>query len=42
MFLEKGSIRFEGPPRELLDRGDLARSVFLGSAHRTAGTRKAG
>ena len=30
VFLEKGSVRFEGAPRELLERGDLARAVFLG------------
>ncbi len=34
VFLEKGTIRFEGPPRELLDRGDIARSVFLGADQR--------
>jgi ABC-type branched-subunit amino acid transport system ATPase component len=33
LFLEKGALRFEGSPRELLDRPDLARAVFLaGSA----------
>lgn len=31
LFLEKGTIRFEGSPKELLDRGDIARSVFLGA-----------
>ncbi len=30
VFMEKGEIRFEGSPRELLERGDLARAVFLG------------
>lgn len=30
VFLEKGAVRFEGPPGELLERGDLARAVFLG------------
>lgn len=30
VFLEKGSVRFEGPPSELLERGDIARAVFLG------------
>ena len=30
VFLEKGRVRFEGDPRELLERGDLARAVFLG------------
>jgi ABC-type branched-subunit amino acid transport system ATPase component/MFS family permease len=28
-FMEKGAIRFDGPSRELLDRPDLLRSVFL-------------
>ena len=33
LFLEKGAIRFEGHPQELLERPDLARAVFLaGSA----------
>jgi branched-chain amino acid transport system ATP-binding protein len=32
-FLEKGEVRFEGATRELLERDDVARSVFL-----TAGT----
>ena len=31
LFLEKGEVRFEGPPAELLERGDLARSVFVRS-----------
>jgi len=30
VFLEKGRVRFEGDPRDLLERGDLARAVFLG------------
>ncbi len=30
VFMEKGRIRFEGPARELAERGDLARAVFLG------------
>jgi len=30
VFLEKGAVRFEGAPAELLERGDLARAVFLG------------
>ena len=34
VFLEKGTIRFEGPPSELLERGDIARSVFLGADKR--------
>jgi ABC-type branched-subunit amino acid transport system ATPase component/ABC-type branched-subunit amino acid transport system permease subunit len=28
-FMEKGEIRFEGPTRELLDRDDILRAVFL-------------
>ena len=31
-FMEKGEVRFEGPSRELLERGDLVRSVFLAGA----------
>ena len=30
VFLEKGTVRFSGPARELLVRHDLARAVFLG------------
>jgi ABC-type branched-subunit amino acid transport system ATPase component/predicted MFS family arabinose efflux permease len=30
VFMEKGQVRFEGPARELLDRDDLVRAVFLG------------
>jgi ABC-type branched-subunit amino acid transport system ATPase component len=30
VFMEKGTVRFEGPADELLDRGDLVRAVFLG------------
>ena len=30
IFLEKGAIRFEGSARELAERDDLARAVFLG------------
>ena len=29
VFMEKGEVRFSGPARELLDRPDLLRSVFL-------------
>ena len=36
VFLEKGTIRFEGEPKELLERGDIARSVFLGADKRAA------
>lgn len=39
VFLEKGTIRFEGEPRELLERGDIARSVFLGADKRTKAVR---
>ena len=31
VFLEKGTVRFEGAPKDLLERGDLARAVFLGA-----------
>jgi ABC-type branched-subunit amino acid transport system ATPase component len=30
VFLEKGEVRFEGPTRQLLERDDIARAVFLG------------
>jgi ABC-type branched-subunit amino acid transport system ATPase component len=30
VFMEKGAISFEGSPRELLERDDVARAVFLG------------
>jgi ABC-type branched-subunit amino acid transport system ATPase component/predicted MFS family arabinose efflux permease len=30
VFLEKGRLRFEGPIRDLMERDDLARAVFLG------------
>jgi ABC-type branched-subunit amino acid transport system ATPase component len=30
IFMEKGTVRFEGRPSELLERDDLARAVFLG------------
>jgi branched-chain amino acid transport system ATP-binding protein len=32
VFLEKGETRFSGPAREILERGDLVRSVFLAGA----------
>jgi branched-chain amino acid transport system ATP-binding protein len=32
MFLEKGEVRFSGPALEILERGDLIRSVFLAGA----------
>ncbi len=31
VFMEKGSVRFEGPAALLAERDDLARAVFLGS-----------
>ncbi len=30
VFMEKGRVRFEGPARELAERDDLVRAVFLG------------
>ena len=30
VFMEKGVVRFEGPARELAERDDLVRAVFLG------------
>ena len=32
VFMEKGEVRFTGPTAELLHRGDVMRSVFLGGA----------
>jgi ABC-type branched-subunit amino acid transport system ATPase component/ABC-type branched-subunit amino acid transport system permease subunit len=32
VFLEKGRVRFEGPTKDLLDRPDILRSVFLEGA----------
>jgi branched-chain amino acid transport system ATP-binding protein len=34
VFMEKGHVRFSGPARDLLERPDLARSVFLEGAAR--------
>jgi ABC-type branched-subunit amino acid transport system ATPase component len=31
VFMEKGQIRFDGAARELAERDDLARAVFLGT-----------
>jgi ABC-type branched-subunit amino acid transport system ATPase component/predicted MFS family arabinose efflux permease len=31
IFLEKGTVKFEGDAQELLDRDDLARAVFFGT-----------
>ena len=33
VFMEKGRVRFEGPARQLAERDDLARAVFLGSGN---------
>jgi ABC-type branched-subunit amino acid transport system ATPase component len=30
VFMEKGQVRFDGPTRDLMERNDLARAVFLG------------
>ena len=30
VFMEKGQVRFDGPTRQLMERDDLARAVFLG------------
>ena len=32
VFMEKGRVVFEGPTADLLQRGDLARSIFLGQS----------
>jgi ABC-type branched-subunit amino acid transport system ATPase component len=31
VFLEKGTVRFDGATRDLVARDDLARAVFLGA-----------
>ncbi len=36
-FMEKGEVRFEGPTEDLLERGDILRSVFLEGAASTDG-----
>jgi len=37
-FMEKGEVRFSGPTEELLERGDILRSVFLeGAASMSSG-----
>ena len=33
VFMEKGEVRFSGPTADLLERGDILRSVFLEGAH---------
>ena len=35
VFLEKGHVRFEGQIRDLIERDDLARAVFLGGQEET-------
>ena len=35
IFLEKGTVRFEGPIGELMERGDILRAVFLGGSEAT-------
>jgi ABC-type branched-subunit amino acid transport system ATPase component len=32
VFLEKGEVRFEGATRDLMERDDIARAVFLGAS----------
>src|SRR5581483_10826937 len=32
VYMERGEVRFDGPARELLQRGDVVHSVFLGGA----------
>ena len=36
-FMEKGEVRFSGPTEELLERGDILRSVFLEGAAKATG-----
>jgi ABC-type branched-subunit amino acid transport system ATPase component len=36
-FMEKGEVRFSGPTAELLERGDILRSVFLEGASKATG-----
>jgi ABC-type branched-subunit amino acid transport system ATPase component len=38
-FMEKGEVRFSGPTAELLERGDILRSVFLEGAASVTGAR---
>ncbi|HVL80002.1 MAG TPA: MFS transporter [Actinomycetota bacterium] len=39
-FMEKGEVRFSGPTEELLERGDILRSVFLEGAGSVGGKGK--
>ena len=41
-FLEKGEVRFEGRTADLLERGDILRSVFLEGAGKATGVEPAG
>ncbi|HYD09186.1 MAG TPA: ATP-binding cassette domain-containing protein, partial [Acidimicrobiales bacterium] len=38
VFMEKGEVRFTGPTADLLDRGDILRSVFLAGSSAAKGT----
>ena len=38
VFMEKGAVRFEGPTRDLLERPDLLRSVFIEGADAAGGS----
>ncbi|MEY2425667.1 MAG: hypothetical protein QOI61_1239, partial [Actinomycetota bacterium] len=40
-FMEKGEVRFSGPTAELLERGDILRSVFLEGAGSKKGAARA-
>ncbi|MCU1448086.1 MAG: transporter related [Acidimicrobiales bacterium] len=39
-FMEKGEVRFSGPTQELLERGDILRSVFLQGAGAGGGKKR--
>jgi ABC-type branched-subunit amino acid transport system ATPase component len=41
-FMEKGEVRFSGPTEELLERGDILRSVFLEGAAKATGAGEGG
>jgi branched-chain amino acid transport system ATP-binding protein len=40
VFMEKGEVRFSGPTRELMQRSDILRSVFLAGSGVGSGARK--
>ena len=40
VFMEKGAVRFEGSPAELIERDDIARAVFLGDQAQPQRTRR--